>query len=195
MVMRILLAAALLIGSSGLAQGQAAAPAPAPAAPTAPATPPTAPAVRLGLWETTTVTTTKMPPQLASLLKQTGSTMGAGTNTAKTQSCLTAETWQKMMNVLSTPREGCALSNNVTTPESASFHMSCSAGTAVAVEIDSKTNFESLEKVSGTMHMTTTYASLGPIVGGKMIAHSEISSKFVAADCGTVGAGKVVTIK
>ena len=43
--------------------------------------------------------------------------------------------------------------------------MSCSAGAAIAVEIDSKTNFESLEKVTGVMHMTTTYASLGPIAG------------------------------
>jgi hypothetical protein len=192
-VMRILLGMAMLIGSTGLAHGQAA-PAPAPAAP-APAPEQKAPAVRLGLWETTTVTTTKMPPQIASLLKQSGSSTGAGTNTAKTQSCLTADTWQKMMNVLSTPREGCSVTNNVVTPESATFHLSCSAGTAVQVEVDSKTNFESLEKVSGMMHMTTTYASLGPIAGGKVIAHSEISSKFVSEDCGTVGAGKVVTVK
>ncbi|SNS94111.1 hypothetical protein SAMN05421770_103158 [Granulicella rosea] len=196
--MRVWMMLALGLGCTASAWGQTA-PAPASAAPPAPATAspvPGAPSVRLGLWENSAVT--KLPPQLAELKKKystTTTTDDGSTVSAKTQTCLTADTWQKLLNLTSTPTNGCAAAKTVPTPKGIFSRMTCAAGKAVTMEVQATTTVDSTEKAHSHVHTTTTYAAFGPIAGGTMIADTEVLSHFVSDDCGTVGPGKVVSVK
>ncbi len=196
--MRLLMVLGLGLGCTAATWAQTA-PAPAPAAAATPATAapvPGAPSVRLGLWENSAVT--KLPPQLAEMKKKYSTTTtgdDGSTVAAKTQTCLTADTWQKMLNLTSTPTMGCSAAKTVPTEKGIFSRMTCAAGKAVTMEVQATTTVDSTEKAHSHVHTTTTYAAFGPIAGGTMVADTEVLSHFVSDDCGAVGPGKVVSVK
>src|ERR1700729_2140393 len=77
----------------------------------APATPP----VKVGLWQSTntvTMTGIQIPPEVAARMQAMGRQVPGGPHTTVTQSCLTAEKWQKTFSDMQQQRDQrCNLSN------------------------------------------------------------------------------------
>lgn len=128
-----------------------------------PATPP----MRMGLWETESVTKMNMPDMPAGM-------PGMGARTVKVRSCMTPDSYQKYLGA-SASQKDCVRSNEVWGAHSYKFDLACNAGKMTGhVEVV----FDGKEASHGTSHLE--------VKGRNMTIDATTTAKFVSADCGAV---------
>ena len=146
----------------------------------APATPP----VKVGLWQSTntvTMTGIQIPPEVAARMQAMGRQVPGGPHTTVTQSCLTAEKWQKTFSDMQQQRDQrCNLSNQQMSSSGMSADIACKSQDGRSSSTGHmEVTFVSTEKATGKAHMETTMASQPkPIV-----MDMNFESVFQGADC------------
>lgn len=145
-----------------------------------------APPVRMGLWDSTHVTTMtglQLPPGVAEKLKAMGRPVpGAEPTRVESQSCLTPEKWKEMLTRTNDQRS-CTLTNLQQSSSGMSADITCTPsssgrGSATA-HGHMQMNFVSPEKVHGTVHTEVVRAeNPQPIV-----MDMTVDSTWQGADC------------
>ncbi len=139
---------------------------------------PAAPPVKMGLWESSV--TSKMsgeglPPQMATM----------GNRITKVHSCYTPESYAKAM-ANNQQQKDCVRSNEVWTPKSWSFDMSCRSGQSTGHFV---MNFDDGENAHGSMQLNMN-------AGGRaMQMDSTMNMHYLGADCGKVTPDKPEIVK
>lgn len=139
---------------------------------------PSKPPMKMGLWESTSTTTMKMPDMPAGMPG-----MGGG-RTTKVRVCMTPETYEKDLARQQQQRE-CTISNQSTTANSYSFDISCPRNNATG---HFKMTWEG-DAGHGTMHMDMNAG------GHAMSMDSTMESRYLGADCGSVQPGSPEIVK
>ena len=114
------------------------------------------PPVKMGLWQTTNVSTMtgfQIPPEVAARLQAMGRQVPTGQpHTTITQSCLTPEKWQKMFSDMQQSKE-CQFSNQHQTSTGFSSDMACKSSDGRHNSTGHmEVNFVSAEKMQGKVH-------------------------------------------
>ena len=130
------------------------------------------PPVKMGLWETTRIT---IPS-------------GAPPTTVKAQICLTPETFERSLGMMTKQQPGCTV-NTVKTATGYAFDGICSLPNGGSMQLHGTESIDDSEHTSGSSQTTMT------IAGKKMDSESRRTSRFVSASCGTVQPGKPAIMK
>jgi hypothetical protein len=138
------------------------------------------PPIKMGLWETSTTTTTKVPPQMPAL-----ASMG-GTATDKRVACFSAGDWQRAMGLMKDGM-GCTTTQRPTAHGMSMDLMCKNDATNTVARMD--VVFDAMVKMTSTMHSTMTAPSMGK---GEVTMDIKSESHFVSADCGEVKPGTSV---
>jgi hypothetical protein len=134
-----------------------------------------APPMKMGLWETTSVTNMQMPAGMPA-------GMGAP-RTSTTQSCITPESWQKSMERMANPRGECTYQDKTITATGMTFAMTCTMRNVTSTT-KGKVTFDSPEKATSNIHIEM--AMPGMPGGGNMVTEIKGTTKYLGADCGSV---------
>jgi hypothetical protein len=145
-----------------------------------------APPMKMGLWETTTVMTTTYPPNMASLMGRAAGPSGQPM-TMNDKTCFTMEKWQHSLGMKAYPKT-CNVSKHDYSGNTLTVSMTCTFGSGTSMAIDSTETFDSSETMHGTAHAVTTFGSSVVPGGGKTVADSKTTGKYVGSDCGSVDA-------
>ncbi|MCL2659489.1 MAG: DUF3617 domain-containing protein [Acidobacteriaceae bacterium] len=150
-----------------------------------------APPVKMGLWETTSVTKIQLnlPPEVLQQL-QGKNLPGMGPTTVKTQTCMTAESWRDSLTKAQQQQKNqdCQVTNLKQDSSSMSADIVCTGKASAKGHM--QFTFQSPEKWQGTMHMEMS--------DGKnpqpTIMDTTMESVFKGADCQGIapGQGKLV---
>lgn len=153
---------------------------------------PAPPPVKMGLWQNTitnTMTGIQLPPDVVAKLQAMGRPVpGAAPRTIVTQSCMTAESWQKSMTDMQ-QKQNCQITNLHQSATAMSGDMACTTPEGSS-KGHMEATFPSMEKMNGKMHMeVTTSRQPQPIV-----VDSTFESVYQGADCKGISpdAAKVV---
>ena len=130
------------------------------------------PPVKMGLWEGTRITTPA----------------GAEPATVKTQICVTPETFERSLGMMTKQQPGCTI-NTVKTAKGYTFDGSCSLPNGGSMQLHGMESIDDSEHTSGSSHSTMT------MNGKTMESDSKRTSKFVSSSCGAVQPGKPVVLK
>src|SRR5579883_1352195 len=157
-----------------------------------PATPP----VKMGLWESTVTSTIgglTIPPDVAARLQAMGRPVpGSTPHTIVTQSCMTKEEWAKSIENLNNNEAKCTYTNRTFTSSKFSFDMSCASERGGVFSGHFEMLVDNDEHTHGTAHMKSETS--GPN-GQAMTVDTNLSSRYLGADCGDVKPGEAKTIK
>jgi hypothetical protein len=146
-----------------------------------------APPMRMGLWETTSVTTTTYPASMAAMGKTAFGQSGVPVTTTD-KTCFSIEKWQQAVG-LESPSSKCTQSKRDITAKEISLTLTCNFGGGVVMVSDLHQFFDSTETLHGTAHAVSTFpANMGG--GGTVTTDSKTTGKFVSTDCGSVQPGK-----
>jgi Protein of unknown function (DUF3617) len=143
----------------------------------------TTPPVKMGLWQMTntgTVTGLTLPPEVVARLQQMGKPVPTGQpHTMVTQSCLTADKWQKMFSDMQQDKD-CHFLNQKQTATGLSTDLACqSSDGRTTSKGHVQVLFVSDEKMTGVAHVETTNSSQPqPIV-----MDMTFSSNYMGSDC------------
>jgi len=135
-----------------------------------------APPFKMGLWEITTTSTTKVSGKMAEAMQKMGQPVGAPT-TQTMKLCYTTETWERALS--GQMRPGCTRSNVVSTAQKYSLTLTCNRG-ANTMAADTTTFFDSSTQLHGTTHIVSNSPD------GAMNVDGTSTAKFLSADCGDV---------
>jgi len=142
---------------------------------------PEPPPVKMGLWQnsiTNTMAGIQLPPDVVAKLQAMGRPVpGAAPRTTVTQSCLTAESWQKSITDMQ-QKQNCQVTNLHQSAAAMSGDMTCTMpeGTSKG---HMEMTFPTMEKMNGKVHMeVTTSRQPQPI-----IVNATFDSVYQGADC------------
>lgn len=125
-----------------------------------------APPVKMGLWEKT--------------ITMTGT---AGTSTMKAKSCVTAESWQEMVQNSQKQHPGCEVKHSQS-GNSYSYSGSCSTAHGMKMTFDGSSTIRDAEHIVSESHSTST------LNGKTHQSEMKAESHFVSASCGNVKPGE-----
>jgi hypothetical protein len=142
---------------------------------------PTPPPVKMGLWQNTitnTMTGLQLPPDVVAKMQAAGRPVpGAAPRTIVTQSCMTAESWQKSFTDMQ-QRQNCQITNVHQSATGMSGDMACTSADGSS-KGHMEATFSSPEKMNGKMHLeVTTTRQAQPLM-----VDATFNSVYQGADC------------
>jgi hypothetical protein len=154
----------------------------------------TAPALKMGLWETTetsTISGITYPPDLVDSLRARGRPLPGSPETIVLQTCYTKEEWAKSVEKWNNNDAKCTHTNRSFTSTKFAFDLRCASDPSNVITGHFEMLVDDDEHTHGSIHMKS---ETGP--NGRPTTHDTISSShFVASDCGVVKPGTPKIIK
>jgi hypothetical protein len=147
------------------------------------------PPVKMGLWESTTVTTVANFQEIEEQMKKLG--LPNGWPAVAKQNCKTVASWQKGREEWFTPPAGCTVTNKTVSARGYSVAFSCSVPEPELMQL--KMSFDTKELIHGTMHTITTFPK--SVGGGQMVTDSKITDRFLGVDCAAATKGLGSTVR
>jgi Protein of unknown function (DUF3617) len=150
-----------------------------------------APALKVGLWESMSVTVPMgATGPAAARMKQKGERMGSPITT-KWLICRTPEPLGEDLEVLTRPGGGCAVKKREVTEHGFVVSASCTAKEG-KISFDHKAIYDSMEMMHSSTTTTIEYSESAG--GGSIVMNDTTKQNFIKSDCGTVQPGKKVEI-
>jgi Protein of unknown function (DUF3617) len=139
------------------------------------------PPVKMGLWQNTitnTMSGLQLPPDVLAKLQAAGRPVpGAAPRTIVTQSCMTADSWQKTMTDMQ-QKQNCQITNVHQSATAMSGDMACTTADGSS-KGHMEATFASPEKMNGKMHMEVTSSRQSQPI----IVDANFDSVYQGADC------------
>jgi hypothetical protein len=143
--------------------------------------------MKMGLWETVSVTTMQLPPAMAEKMAAAGGmagAMGGAPRTDTIKSCITPESWQKAISRSNSMRGDCTYTDKTITATGMTFAVTCSTRGGGTTKISGKATFDGPEKATSTAHMEMAMPSMPG--GGAMTTDVKGTMRYLGPDCGDV---------
>ena len=142
----------------------------------------TPPAVKMGLWQnniTNTMSGLQLPPDVLAKLQAAGRPVpGAAPRTFVTQSCMTADSWQKSFTDMQL-KQNCQFTNVHQSAAAMSGDMSCTSADGTSSKGHMEATFASQEKMNGKVHMEISTARQSQPI----LMDMTFESVYQGADC------------
>jgi hypothetical protein len=152
------------------------------------------PPIKAGLWESETVFSITLPPEIKEKMRQMR-TPEIAPEMQLRQSCHSGTNvrmgWENSLR----PGAGCIITNKVMSVREYAKTESCLTPSGLTIVLETRVTFESAELMRGTMRVVTMYPAGGPLAGRQKVTDAKVTERFLRVSCGSIALGSSVRVK